>query len=133
MRRTAAQAGDVRAWAREYPWTSVAAAAALGFLSVRALSSKPTRQASDGLLERVLADEQIARRVHQLANTPGPPMSDSILASLATMLLQTIGASLESAFLSAMTRQSASRSSTDEGQAPSESADPDQPSSTSAD
>ncbi len=42
MRADLGASADLEAWARKYPWPTVGAAAAVGFLAVVAVGSKPT-------------------------------------------------------------------------------------------
>ena len=116
MRATLKDAGDIKAWARQYPWPSVGAAAAIGFLAASVLAPGTKSNAkSDSLLERILADDEIAARLKELStadSSPRWPMLNSMFSSL----LKNLGGTLQSALIAAIaaSAQSASDNSASE-------------------
>lgn len=96
MRTTLKDAGDIKAWARQYPWPSVGAAAAIGFLAAGVLApSRKSNGRPDTLMERVLADEEISKRLKELSSADAGsrwPM----LSSMFSGLLQNFGGTLQS-------------------------------------
>jgi ElaB/YqjD/DUF883 family membrane-anchored ribosome-binding protein len=101
MRKNLADAGDVRAWTRAYPWPSVGLAAALGFLAVRALAPARRRAEKEThreLVERLLADEDFKARLAKLSGADGGAKSD-LLNSAVSSLIKTLGGALESALV----------------------------------
>jgi hypothetical protein len=138
MRASLKDAGDVKAWARTYPWTTVGAAAAAGFLVASALVPKRGRPAKQdaALLERILTDEQIADRLRTLAaEDDGKASGEGVVHTFVSTLLKTFGPAVQSAIAAALAAkatqqpppESSSETSTN-GAAPPESSDgPAQP------
>jgi hypothetical protein len=102
MRATVSDAGDVRAWTREYPWASVGAAATIGFLAAAALTARPSRRSSGDLLQKILADEQIAARIRELSESDAAP-GPTLLSSLGSVLMPKLANVLEAAVIAALT------------------------------
>jgi ElaB/YqjD/DUF883 family membrane-anchored ribosome-binding protein len=105
MRETLKQANDLKGWAREYPWATVGAAAAAGFLAAKLLA--PRRHRSDEpstLLHRVLADDEIAARLRELADSTHDEKPRR-LGSLASTVMKMLAGTLESAIVAAVTAQ----------------------------
>ncbi len=106
MRQSLKDSADVRAWAKQYPWATLGAAAAAGFLAATAVI--PKRRDSDAehepvLMERILADEQIAARIKELAEEDeSRPKRFGVASSLAMTLLRTFGPAVQSAIASAL-------------------------------
>jgi len=110
MRETLKDGADIRAWAQKYPWATVGASAAAGFLLASAL--RPKRHAENdtepALLERILADEQIAERIKQIsAEEETRPRRGGMLQSVGATLLKTFGPALQSAIASALAARAA--------------------------
>lgn len=101
MRQSLKDAGDVRAWARTYPWTTLGAAAAAGFLAAAAVMPRRRRREDDenaALLERILTDEQIEARLRELAaQDVGKPSREGVLHTLVGSLVKTFGPAVQSA------------------------------------
>lgn len=112
MRETLKDGADIRAWTERYPWATVGASAAAGFLVASALLPKRRSSSEDtepALLERILADEQIAERIKQIsAEEETRPRRGSILQSVGATLLKTFGPALQSAVASALAARAAS-------------------------
>lgn len=107
MRTSLAEAADVRAWARKYPWATLGAATAAGFLAAGALMPRRgTVEDEDepGLVERILADEQIAERIKTLAKEDenGIRKRPSVLRSVAATLLETFGPAIQQSIATAL-------------------------------
>ena len=79
MRETLKQAGDPRAWAREYPWSAMALAAAAGFLAITALVPRRQRRQTEALTDRILSDPQIAARIAELSGSDAPQPRGTVL------------------------------------------------------
>ncbi len=112
MRQSLVDAADVRAWARRYPWATVGAAAAAGFVAAAALVPGRRREQPEprepSLLERILSDEQIAERLKQLAaEDEARPPRDSTARAVVSTLVQTFGPAVQSAILSALAAKAA--------------------------
>ncbi len=110
MRETLKDGADIRAWTERYPWATVGASAAAGFLVATAIL--PKRRTSEdtepALLERLLADEQIAERIKQIASEEETrPRHGSMLQSVGASLLKTFGPALQSAVASALAARAA--------------------------
>jgi hypothetical protein len=103
MRASLKQAGDVRAWARTYPWTTLGAAAATGFLVAAALAPKRGRGDKEdaALQERILTDEQIAARLRELAAEDGKK-GEGPMHTIIASLVKTLGPAVQAAVTSAM-------------------------------
>jgi hypothetical protein len=111
MRQSLKDSADVRAWAQKYPWATLGAAAAAGFL---AASTVVPRRRSDSqerepmLVERILADEQIAARIKELAEEDQSATKRSgLVSSVAMTLLRTFGPAVQSAIASALAARAA--------------------------
>ena len=112
MRTSMRDVADVRGWAQTYPWATLGAAAAAGFLAVVALKPKRREEAEaeeePALLERILADEQIASRIKEIAEEDyTKPKRTSTLQSVAGMLLKTFGPAIQSAISTALAARAA--------------------------
>lgn len=108
MQQTLRDAADVRAWARSYPWTTLGAAAAAGFLAASTLlpKKKPRDEENEALLERILTDEQIESRLRELAaEDVRKPAKGGLLHTLATTLVQTFGPAVQTAVAAALAGQ----------------------------
>lgn len=111
MRQSLKDSADVRAWAKKYPWATLGAAAAAGFLAATAVI--PKRRSSNAghepiLMERILADEQIAARIKELAEEEeARPKRAGVASSLAMTLLRTFGPAVQSAIASALAAKAA--------------------------
>jgi hypothetical protein len=128
MRASLKDAGDVRAWARTYPWTTLGAAAAAGFLVASALVPKRDRREKEdaALLERILTDEQIAARLRELAAEDGGKASgEGAVHIFVDTLLKTFGPAIQSAVAAALAAKAAQPSENGEPQEPAGSADTD--------
>ena len=112
--RTVSDAGDVRAWTREYPWASVGAAATIGFLAAAALTARPSRRSSGDLLQKILADEQIAARIRELSESDAAP-GPTLLSSLGSVLMPKLANVLEAAVIAALTLRGDAAESTANG------------------
>jgi hypothetical protein len=112
MRASLKAAGDVRAWARTYPWTTLGAAAATGFLVAAALApSRRRRDKEDAALqERILTDEQIAARLRQLAAEDGR-RGEGPLHTIIASLVKTLGPAVQSAVTAAILAKEAPHAS----------------------
>jgi hypothetical protein len=104
MRASLKDAGDVRAWARSYPWTTLGAAAATGFLVAAALApSRRRRDKEDAALqERILTDEQIAARLRELAAQDDKGRGEGPLHAIIASLVKTLGPAVQSAVTAAI-------------------------------
>lgn len=105
MRASLKDAGDVRAWARTYPWTTLGAAAAAGFLVAAALVPRRRRRDDDdaALSERILTDEQIESRLRELAEEDrGKPPGEGVVHALVASLVKTFGPAVQSAVAAAI-------------------------------
>jgi len=104
LRDSLKDAGDVRAWTRQYPWASVGVAAAAGALA--ALAIAPRRRGEpqpEGLVEKIVSDEQIAARIKELAEAAdAKSTSASPWQSVAGMLWRTFGPALQSGIAAAL-------------------------------
>ena len=111
MRTSLMEAADPRAWARKYPLPTVGAAAVAGFMA--ALAVVPKRKTGEeemdpSLLERILADEQIADRVKELADEDETPKrAAGVVQSVASTLFQTFGPAIQRAITTAMVARAA--------------------------
>jgi hypothetical protein len=114
MRATLSDASDLRAWTREYPWTSVGAAATIGFLVAAALTARPSRRRSGDLLQKILADEQIASRVREISESDAPP-GPTLMSSLGAVLIPKLANVLEAAVIAALTPRPNNASPADNG------------------
>lgn len=106
MRETLKDAGDVRAWTKQFPWTAVGLATAAGFLAAAALV--PKRRKSDdedpALLQRILTDEHIAERIKELAEQqPTRRAGSGVVQTVGMSLLRTFGPAIQTAITSALT------------------------------
>lgn len=121
MRQSLKDSADVRAWAKQYPWATLGAAATAGFLAAAAVV--PKRRVSEqepepALLERILADEQIAARIKELADEDKTrPKRPGMMSSLAFTLLRTFGPAVQSAIASALAAKAAAPDPEDDAQA----------------
>jgi ElaB/YqjD/DUF883 family membrane-anchored ribosome-binding protein len=101
MRQSLKDAGDVRAWARTYPWTTLGAAAAVGFFAAAVVvprRRRPQDEENAALLERILTDEQIESRLRELAaEDVGKPSREHVLHTLVASLVKTFGPAVQSA------------------------------------
>lgn len=127
MRKSLRAAGDLRGWARTHPWTTLGAAAAAGFLAASAFVPRRRRREDEqhaALLERILTDEQIEARLRELAaeNDRSEPPRESVLQTLATSLVRTLGPAVQSAVAAALTPQPVEDDAEESAAAP-----PDQP------
>jgi len=97
IRATLAEIADPRGWARARPWPSIGVAAGLGFLTATIVvrSGKKSGDAQS-LVERIVTDERIARRVHKLASqgeqSSTGTLSKSILATVSKALWPALNA-----------------------------------------
>lgn len=111
MRETFKDGADLRAWIERYPWASLGASAAAGFLVASALMPKRrgAENSEPALLERILADEQIAERIKQISTDEDarPRRAGGMLQSVGTTLLKTFGPALQSAIASALAARAA--------------------------
>jgi ElaB/YqjD/DUF883 family membrane-anchored ribosome-binding protein len=111
MRETLKDGADIRAWTERYPWATVGASAAAGFLVATALLPKrrSAPETEPALLERILADEQIAERIKQISSEEEarPRRGGSMLQSVGATLLKTFGPALQSAVASALAARAA--------------------------
>jgi hypothetical protein len=111
MRQSLKDSADVRAWARQYPWATLGAAAAAGFLAATAVIPKRRESEKEHepmLMERILADEQIAARIKELAEEDeNRPKRPGVVSSLAMTLLRTFGPAVQSAIASALAAKAA--------------------------
>lgn len=111
MRESLKDGADIRAWVERYPWASLGASAAAGFLVASALLPKRRGEPDPepAFLERILADEKIAERVKQLAaeEETRPRRGGSMLQSVGSTLLKTFGPALQSAVASALAARAA--------------------------
>jgi hypothetical protein len=111
MRDSLKEAADVRAWARRYPWATLGAAAAAGFVAAKAVLPKRSRSHDDeepALLEKILNDEKIAARVKELAEQEeGERSGDSVLQTVGMTLLRTFGPAVQSAITAALAAKAA--------------------------
>ncbi len=112
MRTSLVEAADVRAWARKYPWATLGAATAAGFLAAAALKPRRTTAEEEdepALLERILADEQIAERIKKLAeeDEKGARKRSSMLRSVASTLLDTFGPAIQQSIATALAARAA--------------------------
>lgn len=125
MRESLKDAGDVKAWARTYPWTTMGAATAAGFLVASALAPKRRRDddRDAALLERILTDEQIADRLRQLAAEDEGKSSVGVVHTFVATLLKTFGPAVQSAIAAALAAK-ASQDAPTNGQAPPEPTEP---------
>lgn len=105
MRSSLKRAGDVGAWARTYPWTTLGAAAATGFLVAAALAPRRGRREKEdaALQERILTDEQIAARLRELAAEDGKPPREGPMQAIISALVKTLGPAVQAAVMSAIT------------------------------
>ncbi len=133
MRQSLKDAGDVRAWARTYPWTTLGAAAAAGFLVVAAVVPRRRRRQDEenvALLERILTDEQIEARLRELATEDvGKPSREGVLHTLVASLVKTFGPAVQSAVGAALAAHPPHTDSPN-GAPPSEGTDADSPDAT---
>lgn len=111
MRETLKDGADLRAWVERYPWATIGASAAAGFLVASSLLPK-RRTAEDtepALLERILSDEQIAERIKQISaeEETRPRRGSGMLQSVGSTLLKTFGPALQSAIASALAARAA--------------------------
>lgn len=130
MRASLKDAGDVKAWARTYPWTTLGAAAAAGFLVASAIVPKRGRREPQdaALLERILTDEQIADRLRTLAaEDDGKASGEGVVHTFVSTLLKTFGPAVQSAVAAALAARAtqqpppdASSESSTNGAAPAE-------------
>jgi hypothetical protein len=106
MRDTVKDGADYRAWVDRYPWATVGASAAAGFLIASSLLPKRRgeEKSEPAFLERILGDEQIAERIKQLAAEEEirPQRGGGLLKNVGTQLLKTFGPALQSAVASAL-------------------------------
>jgi ElaB/YqjD/DUF883 family membrane-anchored ribosome-binding protein len=104
MRASLKEAADVRAWARSYPWTTLGAAAATGFLVAAALFPKRGRREKEdaALQERILTDEQIAARLRELAAEDAKRPGEGPMHAIISALLTTFGPAVQSAVTAAI-------------------------------
>lgn len=106
MRATLKDAGDLSVWAKRYPWASMGVATAAGFLAAAAFVPKRRHSSDDEpeFLRRVLADEQIAERVKQIAEESPDHRrgGGGLVQSVAMSLLRTFGPALQTAVTSAL-------------------------------
>jgi hypothetical protein len=110
MRASLKDAGDVRAWARTYPWSTMGVAAAAGFLVAAALLPKrrPRDHENAALLERILTDEKIEARLRELAEEDArKPSREGLLHTLANALVTTFGPAIQTAVASALAARAA--------------------------
>lgn len=112
MRASVQDAGDVKAWAERYPWATVGAASAAGFLIAAAITPRrrrPEEEIEPSFLERVLADEEIAARIKQLAEEveQGGSRRGAMLQSVGSTLWRTFGPAVQSALASALAAKAA--------------------------
>ncbi len=112
IRASAVRVCDVRGWARRFPWITLGAATAAGFLATTALrrSRQPKRRDEEdpALLERILIDEQIANRLRELAaEDKAPKKRDSAVQDTLGILLKTFGPAVQSAITSALAAKAA--------------------------
>jgi hypothetical protein len=126
MRASLKDAGDVRAWARTYPWSTLGVAAAAGFLVAAALV--PKRRSRDhenaALLERILTDEKIEARLRELAEEDvAQPSRAGLLHTMADVLVKTFGPAIQTAVASALAARAAEPASPN-GQPAQEPAEP---------
>lgn len=135
MRASLKDAGDVRAWARTYPWSTLGVAAAAGFLVAAAFVPRRGRGRDDqdaALLERILTDEQIESRLRELAKEDvGRPPREGVLHTLVTSLVKTFGPAVQSAVTAAIAARTPPPPSPN-GKAPAERTDADSPDSSDA-
>lgn len=128
MRDSLGDAADVGAWTRRYPWATLGASLAAGFIAAAALLPRKRRPGDDdeepALLQRILADEQIAARLKELAEEDEGKhrrRSSGMLQSVAGTLWSTFGPAVQSAVAAALAAKAAQD---DEGNSP-EAAQPD--------
>jgi hypothetical protein len=110
MRATFKQVGDVGAWARSYPWTTLGAAAATGFLVAAALAPRRKRRDEEdqALQERILTDEQIAARLRELAaEDDGKGKGPGPMRAVVSTLIQALGPAVQAAVTSALAAKTA--------------------------
>ncbi len=107
MRDSLGEAADVGAWTRRYPWATLGASVAAGFVVAAALLPGRRRGQADqhepALLERILADEKIAQRLKELAAEDQSPLAEAgLLQSVAGTLWKTFGPAVQSAVAAAL-------------------------------
>jgi hypothetical protein len=127
MRGSLKDAGDVRAWARTYPWSTLGVAAAAGFVVAAAFVPRRRRRDDEdaALLERILTDEQIESRLRELAEEDvGRPPREGVLHALVTSLVKTFGPAVQSAVTAAIAARPQQPASPN-GEAPAEQSDAD--------
>src|SRR5690606_13026784 len=106
-------AGDAKAWAERYPWATVGAASAAGFLIAAAITPRRRRseeEAEPSFLERVLADEEITARIKQIAEEEeqgGSSRRGAMLQTVGSTLWRTFGPAVQSAVASALAAKAA--------------------------
>ena len=102
MRATLNNAADIKAWARQYPWPSVSAAAAIGLLAASVLApGRKSAAKSASLLERILADEDISARLKELSSADSG-LRWPMLSSMFSSLLKNLGSTWQSALMAAI-------------------------------
>ncbi len=112
MRDTLKSMTDLKAWTRAYPWATVGAAAATGFLAAFALFPKRSPQQAPAqdpsLLEKILADETIAARLKEIVEHDElPPLSgtSSRLQTAGLALWNTLAPTLQAALRDALLKR----------------------------
>jgi hypothetical protein len=113
MRATLKDVGDVAAWARSYPWTTLGAAAATGFLVAAALAPRRKRRDDEdaALQQRILTDEQIAARLRELAAEDDGKRGPGPMQAMVSTLIKTLGPAVEAAVTAAITAKAAEQAS----------------------
>lgn len=112
MRHTLTETGGVRAWARSWHWPKAGmmagAGAALGALALAARAARRRKRAASEpaeaptLLERLLANEEIAARLNAAAKdeAPAQPLQ---WQPMAAAMFKTLAGTLESVLVAAVT------------------------------
>jgi len=120
MRDALGDAADIRAWTRRYPWAALGASVAAGFVVAAALMPGRRRREDrePALLERILADETISKRLKELAEEDHQRAGSrsQLLQSVAGTLWKTFGPSVQSAFAAAVATKAAQPEDADEQQ-----------------
>jgi ElaB/YqjD/DUF883 family membrane-anchored ribosome-binding protein len=100
MQESLKDAADLDAWARQYPWPTVGAAAALGFLVAATVTpSKHSDQAAQKeslveLLEEALSDERLGRARDRGKRTLLGSLFANVLGSFVTVLQTSLWSAL---------------------------------------
>lgn len=110
LKETLKGVADIKSWLREYPWSSLGAAAAAGLLVATALVPKKRKRSEEdaALLQRILTDERIAARLRELVSQDRKgQQSASVAHSVVMTLVKTLGPAIQQAVTAAIAAKAA--------------------------